>query len=97
VISVSRPKPFSRTGSCRNNGAGISFRQLCRSLIQVLNSALAVKVFTRLPMTNQNEWAVEAPNLRTPYTTSASPRDTGASRPRMSSAEYSRSASNTSR
>jgi hypothetical protein len=97
VISVSRPKPFSRTGSWRNSGAGISFRQLCRSLIQVLNSAFAVKVFTRLPMTNQNECAVEAPKVRTPYTTCASPRWTGENRFSRSSGRYSRSASKTTR
>ena len=66
VSSVSRPNRLSVSGSSANRLAGSSFRQVCRSLIQVLNSALAVKVFTRLPMTNQNEWAVEAPNLRTP-------------------------------
>jgi hypothetical protein len=65
---VLRPNRFSVTGSSRNKAVGSSFGQVCKSLIQVLNNAFAVKVFARLPMANQNERAVDAPNLRTRYT-----------------------------
>jgi hypothetical protein len=85
---VSKPSWFSVTGSSLNRVIGSSFKQVCISLIQVLNNAFAVNVFTRLPMTNQIECAVDAPNLRTLYTTSVSLHKTGASKLRMSSAEY---------
>jgi hypothetical protein len=48
-------------------GVDSRFRQLYRSLIQVLTTRSRRRVFTWLPMRNTNECAVDAPNSRIPH------------------------------
>jgi hypothetical protein len=84
---VSRPDRFSVTGRSRNRAIGSSFRQGCTSLIQVFEQRVRGEGVHPVADDDQNDCAVDASNLWTPYTTSESPRKTGTSMLRMSSAE----------